>query len=96
MLVASCPPEKRNAVRMSQFISDEIIPFVEKEQGFRGVWFFLDEAGGKFFSITLYETADDLQLSMKTIKELRSRVLNILGCSPVSMESLKVIAMKMK
>ena len=46
---------------MRSFIEEEDIPRVEGECGFRGVWFYLDPASGKLFSLTLYETKEDLQ-----------------------------------
>jgi len=43
------------------FIEEEVIPRIEGECGFRGVWFYLDPASGKLFSLTLYKTKEDLQ-----------------------------------
>jgi len=43
------------------FIKEEVIPRIEGECGFRGVWFYLDPASGKLFSLTLYKTKEDLQ-----------------------------------
>ncbi len=92
MLVADCPPEELNRAGMARFIEEEVIPRVEGEGGFRGVWFYLDPASGKLFSITLYETEADLHAAQEGIKELRGRALGALGCTPVSAESLEVIA----
>ncbi len=91
MLVADCPPEKRDRDSVARLVHDEVIPFVERERGFRGVWFFLNRDSGRFFSITLYETEDDLRAALEGIKELRTRALGALGCTPVSAESLEVI-----
>ena len=56
------------------------------------MWFFLGPANGTLFSITLYETEADLHAAQESIKELRGRALGTLGCTPVSAESLEVIA----
>ena len=60
MLVADCPPERIDRDSVTRLIEGEVIPRVEGERDFRGVWFFLDPTGGKLFSITLYETEEDL------------------------------------
>jgi hypothetical protein len=91
MLVADCPPEKLDRDAMARFIEEEVIPVVERERGFRGVWFYLDPGSGKLFSITLYETQQDLGAALEGIKELRARALGTLGCIPVSAESLELI-----
>ncbi len=92
MLVADCSPQKLDRNGMARFIEEEVIPRVEGERGFRGVWFYLDPASGKLFSITLYETEEDLQAAQESIKELRGRALGTLGCTPVGAESLEMIA----
>jgi hypothetical protein len=92
MLVADCQPERIDREGMARLIEGEVVPHVEGEHGFRGVWFYLDPAGGKLFSITLYETEEDLRAAQESIKELRGRALGALGCTPVSAESLEMIA----
>ena len=92
MLVADCPPEDLDRARMARFIEEEVIPRVQGEVGFRGVWFYLDPASGKLFSITLYETEADLHAAQEGIKGLRGRALGTLGCTPVSAEGLEVLA----
>jgi len=92
MLVADCSPQKLARNGMARFIEEEVIPRVEGERGFRGVWFYLDSASGKLFSITLYETKEDLHAAQESIKEFRGQALGTLGCTPVSAESLEVIA----
>jgi len=42
------------------FIEEEVIPRIEGECGFRGVWFYLDPASGKLFSLTLYKTKEEI------------------------------------
>ena len=56
MLDADCPPEKRDPDAIAGFVRREVVPVVEQEAGFCGVWFFLDSAGGRFCSLTLYAT----------------------------------------
>ncbi len=68
-----------------------MIPVVAGEEGFRGVYFFLDRDSGRFFSITLYETEADAQAGMAGITELRTRALAALGCTPVSAGRLDVV-----
>ena len=45
---------------MRSFIEEEVIPRIEGECGFRGVWFYLDPASEKLFSLALYKTKEDL------------------------------------
>lgn len=92
MLVADCPPEKIDPKKMAQLIEEEVIPHVEDERGFRGVWFYVNRESGKLFSITLYESEANLVSAQESIKELRSRALGTLGCTPVSADKLEVIA----
>ncbi len=92
MLVADCSPQKLDRNGMARFIEEEVIPRVEGERGFRGVWFYLDPASGKLFSITLYETKEDLHAAQESIKEFRGQALGTLGCTPVIAERLEVIS----
>ncbi len=94
MLVADCPAERRDREAIARLVEAEVIPVVARERGFGGVWFFLDREGGKFFSITLYETEADLDAAQEGIKELRAKALAALGCTPVSASSLEVVASK--
>ena len=91
MLVADCPPEQRDRERIAEFVDTEVIPVVEREQGFRGVYFFLDHDSGRFFSITLYETEADAQAGMAGIAELRTGALGALGCTPACAARLEVV-----
>ena len=67
MLVADCPPERRDRESIAQFVDAEVIPVVEREEGFRGVYFFLDRESGRFFSITLYDTEEHLHAAQAGI-----------------------------
>lgn len=92
MLVAECPAGRRDREAIARLVEGEVIPAVARERGFRGVWFFLDRDSGKFFSITLYETEEDLRAAQEGIRELRAKALSALGCTPVSAASLEVVA----
>ena len=94
MLVAECPAERRDREAIARLVEREVIPVVSRERGFRGIWFFLDHDGGKFFSITLYETEGDLRAAQEGVKELRAKALKALGCTPVSASSLEIVKSK--
>jgi hypothetical protein len=93
MLEARCPMGEADLDRMVPVLQDEIVAYARREPGCRQIHFFADRDSGRVFSITIFETAEDLERAMAiSDSEFRFRTLAGLGCTAVAATALDVIA----
>ncbi|HEY4022405.1 MAG TPA: hypothetical protein VGM75_27195 [Pseudonocardiaceae bacterium] len=97
MLKAQCPVDKDSLEQMIPVLQDEIVPYAAGDPGFRQMFFFVDydeeQKQGNVFSITIYNTKDDLDNAMQE-KDSRYRfaTLGKLGCTATDARSFEVVA----
>jgi hypothetical protein len=89
---ADVPSNRRDRDKIAKKLSEEALPVIAKEKGFKGVWFLLDHNTGKLMSVTLYDTQANMRKAHDDIKEFRQGMLQVLGASHVDAESMEVVA----
>ena len=92
VMSADVPSELRDRDQIAKKLSQEALPVIAREPGFKGVWFLLDHKSGKLMSLTLYDTQANMRRAHDDIKEFRAGMLQALGASHVDAESMEVIA----
>ncbi len=53
-----------------KMVRDKIIPTVEKQRGFKGGYWLIDEEGGKAYGVALFESKEALELSDEAANRL--------------------------
>ncbi|RDI63563.1 hypothetical protein [Nocardia pseudobrasiliensis] len=93
MMKAVCPVDPETMETTVPFLQHEIVPHAMADHGARQIFFFVDPTDGTVFSITMYDTEDDLANAMREAgSEYRFASLAKLGCTAVEARALEVVA----
>jgi hypothetical protein len=93
MMKAACPIDPESMARNLPIIQHDTVPHAMADPGARQMFFFVDRADGAVFSITVYDTEDDLRHAMRDAdSELRFSTLAALGCTPLDARTFDVVA----
>ncbi|QIS15670.1 hypothetical protein [Nocardia arthritidis] len=93
MMKASCPIDTESMAKMLPVLQHETIPHAMSDKGVRQVFFFVDRQDNTVFSITMYDTEEDLHNAMREAKsEYRFESLAKLGCTALDAREFEVVA----
>ncbi|MGV9680596.1 hypothetical protein ACWDSJ_35440 [Nocardia sp. NPDC003482] len=93
MMKAVCPVDPETMATTVPFLQHEIVPHAMADPGARQIYFFVDPTDGTVFSITIYETEEDLAGAMREAgSEYRFASLAKIGCTAVDARRLEVVA----
>ncbi len=83
VIMGKVEPEKHDEAFV--IFTDEIIPAVKEQKGYRGANLFTDPHTGKFISTTIWKTEEDMISSDKSgyLKEQLDKVATLLTEPPV-------------
>ncbi|WP_280295590.1 hypothetical protein [Nocardia abscessus] len=93
MMKAACPIDPETMATTVPFLQHEIVPHAMTDQGARQIFFFVDQQDNTVFSITIYDTREDLDNAMREAdSDYRFASLAKLGCTAVDARSFEVVA----
>jgi hypothetical protein len=93
MMKAACPVDPETMRTTVPFLQHETVPHAMADPGARQIFFFVDNQDGTVFSITIYDTEEDLANAMRDAdSEYRYASLAKLGCTPLDAPTLEVVA----
>jgi hypothetical protein len=93
MLKAQCPIDPATMETTVPFLQHNTVPRALEDSGVRQIFFFVDPKDNTIFSITIYDTEEDLNNAMQeATSEFRFQSLATLGCTAVDARSFEVVA----
>lgn len=93
MMKASCPIDPETMATTVPFIQHNTIPHAMADHGARQIFFFVDCTDDTVFSITIYDTEEDLHHAMSEAdSEFRFATLAKLGCTALDARAFEVVA----
>ncbi|MEU1993705.1 hypothetical protein ABZ511_04570 [Nocardia gamkensis] len=93
MMKAACPIDPETMETTVPFLQHEIVPHAMADHGARQIFFFVDRQDDTVFSITIYDTREDLDNAMREAdSEYRFASLAALGCTALDARSFEVVA----
>jgi hypothetical protein len=93
MMKAACPVDAETLETTVPFIQHDTIPHAMADHGARQVFFFVDRKDSTIFSITIYDTEEDLRAAMNEAdSDFRYQSLARLGCRAVDARAFDVVA----
>ncbi|WP_405166335.1 hypothetical protein OG203_15340 [Nocardia sp. NBC_01499] len=93
MMKASCPIDPETMATTVPFLQHDTVPYAMADHGARQMFFFVDHQDNTVFSITIYDTKEDLDNAMRdSDSEFRFSTLAKLGCTAVDARTFEVVA----
>ncbi|MGK5532614.1 hypothetical protein [Streptomyces sp. URMC 129] len=93
MLKASCIVDPETMETTTPFLQHDTVPHAMEDKGVRQIFFFVDKKDNTIFSITIYDTEEDLNAAMQeATSEFRFQSLATLGCTAVDARTFEVVA----
>ncbi len=93
MMKAECPIDPGTMETTVPFLQHNTVEHALKDSGVRQIFFFVDPKDSSIFSITIYDTEEDLNKAMReATSEFRFQSLATLGCTAVDARTFEVVA----
>lgn len=73
---------------------EQVMPWVNKEAGFKGAYFLVDRKSGKVVSITLWDTEKNLQASAAAADRLRAQASQTAAAPKPAVAEVYEVAVK--